>query len=73
MGNPVDIKNELKSVGSETISDIKNGDCLTIACCDCKLTHNFIVKLKRGNTQSGDRASLSIFTDLKTTNLLRDT
>lgn len=73
MGNPASKANDLKSVGGETISVIKNGDCLTIACCDCKLTHSFIVKLRRGNTVSGDRASLSIFTDLKTTNLLRDT
>ena len=54
------------------MADIKNGDCLKIACCDCKLTHNFIVKLKRGKTESGDRATLSIFTDLKTTDSLRN-
>jgi hypothetical protein len=116
------------------MSDIKNGDCLTIACCDCKLTHNFlvkkapaklrlgiyylrksvfliflnnrlttyytityclkrknkkrffsfqsmpnlnfaeliIVKLKRGKTESGDRASLSLFTNLKMTDSLRN-
>jgi len=72
MGNP-DVKTkDLTNVGGETIADIKNGDCLTIACCDCKLTHNFIVKLRRGVTESGDRATLSIFTDLKTTESLRN-
>ena len=49
--------------GSETIEDIKKGDCLKIACCDCSLTHNFIVKMTRGKTESGDRVSSSIFTD----------
>jgi len=72
MGNSDGKVNDLKSVGGETISDIKNGDCLTIACCDCKLTHNFIVKLRRGATESGDRATLSIFTDLKMIDSLRN-
>jgi len=47
MGNLNDKKDELKSVGGETIAVIKNEDCLTIACCDCKLTHRFIVTLRR--------------------------
>ncbi len=72
MGNSDGEVNDLKSVGGETIADIKNGDCLTIACCDCKLTYNFIVKLKRGKTESGDRAALSISTDLKMTDSLRN-
>jgi hypothetical protein len=63
---------DLTNVGGETIADIKNGDCLTIACCDCKLTHSFIVKIQRGKTISGDRATLSIFTDLKMTDSLRN-
>lgn len=72
MGNSEAKVNGLKSVGGKTISDIKNGDCLTIACCDCKLTHRFIVTLRRGATESGDRAALSISTDLKTTDSLRN-
>jgi len=72
MGNLNDKKDELKSVGGETIADIKNGDCLTIARCDCKLTHRFIVTLRRGATESGDRAALSISTDLKMTDSLRN-
>ncbi len=71
MGNSEGNSKDSTNVGGETIADIKNGDCLTIACCDCKLIHNFIVKLQRGKTVSSDRASLSIFTDLKKTNLLR--
>ena len=65
MGNLNDKKDDLKSVGGETISDIKNGDCLTIACCDCKLTHSFIVKLQRGKTVSGDRDTYQFLLTLK--------
>ncbi len=72
MGNSDGKVNDLKSVGGETIADIKNGDCLTIARCDCFLNHNFIVKLRRRATESGDRATLSIFTDLKMTDSLRN-
>ncbi len=72
MGNSEAKTKDLTNVGGETIADIKNGVCLTIACCDCKLTHNFIVKLRRGATESGDRAALSISTDPKTTDSLRN-
>jgi len=72
MGNINETNEDLKKVGGETISDIKNGDCLTIACCDCKLTHDFLVTLIRGKTQSGDRAALSIFINQATTDSLRN-
>ncbi len=72
MGNSEGKTKDLTNAGIETIQDIKNGDCLTITCCDCKLTHSFIVKLKRGNTASGDRASLSIYIDHKPTDFLRN-
>jgi len=72
MGNSEGKTKDLTNVRGETIADIKNGDCLTIACCDCKLTHRFIVTLRRGATESGDRAALSISTDLKTTDSLRN-
>jgi hypothetical protein len=34
MGNLDGKTKDLSNVGGETIADIKNGDCLTIACCD---------------------------------------
>jgi hypothetical protein len=72
MGNSEAKTKDLTNVGGETIVDIKNGVCLIIACCDCKLTHRFIKTLRRGATESGDRAALSISTDLKMTDSLRN-